>query len=128
MERDKLPFGKMFDSCICPLDTGRKLNGQLKFKKYPGCLLSVFYTLKFTSCVQVKPSTSLQHKPEAIIQSCTVKKVFLEILQISQESTCARVSFFNKFASLRPATLLKKRLWHKCFPDNFVKFLRTLFS
>ena len=93
MERDKLPLGKMFDSCICPLDTGRKLNGQLKFKKYPGCLLSVFYTLKFTSCVQVKPATSLKHKPEAIIQRCTVKKVFLEILQISQENTCARVSF-----------------------------------
>ena len=24
--------------------------------------------------------------------------------------------------------LLKKRLWHSCFPVNFVKFLRTLFS
>ena len=23
------------------------------------------------------------------------------------------------------ATLLKKRLWHRCFPVNFVKFLRT---
>ena len=28
---------------------------------------------------------------------------------------------------LRPATLLKKRLWHRCFPVNFVKFLRTAF-
>ena len=27
----------------------------------------------------------------------------------------------------RPATLLKKRLRHKCFPVNFAKFLRTLF-
>ena len=27
----------------------------------------------------------------------------------------------------RPATLLKKRLWHKCFPVNFAKFLRTTF-
>ena len=27
----------------------------------------------------------------------------------------------------RPATLLKKRLWHMCFPVNFAKFLRTLF-
>ena len=25
----------------------------------------------------------------------------------------------------RPATLLKKRLCHRCFPVNFVKFLRT---
>ena len=35
--------------------------------------------------------------------------------------------FFNKVASLRPATLLKKRLWRRCFPVNFVKFLRTPF-
>ena len=35
--------------------------------------------------------------------------------------------FFNKVAGLSPATLLKKRLWHRCFPVNFVKFLRTPF-
>ena len=35
--------------------------------------------------------------------------------------------FFNKDAGLRPATLLKKWLWHKCFPENFAKFLRTPF-
>ena len=32
---------------------------------------------------------------------------------------------FNKVAA--PATLLKKRLWHRCFPVNFAKFLRTPF-
>ena len=36
-------------------------------------------------------------------------------------------TFFNKVAGLRPATLLKKRLWHRCFPVNFAKFLRTIF-
>ena len=39
--------------------------------------------------------------------------------------------FLNKVAGLRPATrpatLLKKRLWHRCFPVNFTKFLRTSF-
>ena len=35
--------------------------------------------------------------------------------------------FFNKVAGVRPATLLKNRLWHRCFPVNFVKFLRTPF-
>ena len=40
---------------------------------------------------------------------------------------------FTKFTgkhlcqSLRPATLLKKRLWHRCFPLNFEKFLRKGF-
>ena len=35
--------------------------------------------------------------------------------------------FFNKVAGLRPATLLKKRLWHRCFPVSFVRFLWTPF-
>ena len=35
--------------------------------------------------------------------------------------------FFDKVAGLRAATLLKKRLWHRCFHVSFVKFLRTLF-
>ena len=39
---------------------------------------------------------------------------------------CARVSFLIKLQA-PPATLLKKRLWHWCFPVNFAKFLRTPF-
>ena len=35
--------------------------------------------------------------------------------------------FFNKVVGLKPATLLKKRFCHSCFPVNFVKFLRTPF-
>ena len=57
---------------------------------------------------------------EAVAQRFSVKKVFLKILQNSQENTCARVSFF-------PATLLKRRLWHRCFPVIFAKFLRMPF-
>ena len=37
--------------------------------------------------------------------------------------------FFNKVEGLRPATLLKKRLWHSCFPVNFVEpKLRGIFE
>ena len=35
--------------------------------------------------------------------------------------------FFNKAAGVRSATLLKKRLWHMCFPVNFVRFPRISF-
>ena len=70
--------------------------------------------------------TNTPHAEEDV-QRCSVKKVFLEISQNSQENTYARVSFFNKVASLRSTTLLKKRLWHRCFPVNFVRFLRTPF-
>ena len=59
---------------------------------------------------------------EAVTQKCFVKNVFLEILQNSQENMCARVSFLKK---LQARGLQKKRLWHRCFPVNFVKFLRT---
>ena len=31
--------------------------------------------------------------------------------------------FLNKVVCLRPVTLLKKRLWRRCFPVNFVNFL-----
>ena len=37
-------------------------------------------------------------------------------------------SLFNKVAGLRPTTLLKTGLWHRCFPVNFVIFRRTTFS
>ena len=34
---------------------------------------------------------------------------------------------FNKVTGLSLATLLKKKLWHRFFLENFVKFLRTPF-
>ena len=43
---------------------------------------------------------------------------------ISPENSSAK-SLFN--CRLRPATLLKNKLWHRCFPVNFEEFLRTLF-
>ena len=36
-------------------------------------------------------------------------------------------TLFNNVGGLRPATLLKKSLWHRYFPLNFTKFLRTTF-
>ena len=55
--------------------------------------------------------------------SRSIKKVFLKILQNSQGNNCARVSFLTKLQAY--STLLKKRLWHRCFPVNFTKFSRT---
>ena len=37
---------------------------------------------------------------EAVVQMCSVEKVFLKILQNSQENTCARVSFSIKLQAL----------------------------
>ena len=46
---------------------------------------------------------------EAIVQRCSLKKVFLKISQNSQENSCASL-FFNKVLGLWPATLIKKIL------------------
>ena len=80
---------------------------------------------RFTAKLKPMISKSSSHK-KAFAQTCSVKKVFFEISQNSQENTCARVSFLIKLQA-PPATLLKKRLWHSCFPVSFAKFLRTPF-
>ena len=55
-------------------------------------------------------SGSILWKTEAVVQMCTVRKVYLKNSQNSQECNCGRVSFLIKFAGMRPKTLLKKRL------------------
>ena len=58
---------------------------------------------------------------------CSVKKgVLRNSTKFTGKQLCHSL-FFNKVAALRPATLLKKILWHRCFPVNFAKFPRTTF-
>ena len=52
------------------------------------------------------------------------KGVVENFTKFTGKHLCQRI-FFNK--GLRSATLFKKRLWHRCFPVNFVKFSRTCF-
>ena len=59
---------------------------------------------------------------------CSMKKGVLRNFTKFRGKRLCQSLFFNKVAGLRPATLLKKRLWHRCFPVNFAKFLRTPFS
>ena len=54
------------------------------------------------------------------------KGVFRNFIKLTGKHLCQRL-FFNKVAGLRPTTVFKKRLWHRCFPVNFRKFLRTPF-
>ena len=63
---------------------------------------------------------------EAVVRTCSVKKMFLKISQTSQENTCVGVSFLKSY---RPEgyNFIKQRLQHRCFPVNFAKFLKNLF-
>ena len=63
--------------------------------------------------------------------SSDICEIFKNTLQKQPKFTGKRlcqIRVFNKVAGLRPATLLKNKLYHKCFPVNFLKFLRTPFS
>ena len=71
----------------------------------------------------VKLTIQIQKQPPEMCYKKGVLKIFCKI----HRKTPVSESLFNKVARLRPATLIKKKLWHKCFPVNFAKFLRTPF-
>ena len=72
------------------------------------------------------PKFTIQKQPPEVFYKKRCSQKFHKNLQ---ENPCARASFLIKLQAwgLRPATLLKKRLWHKYFPVNFVKFLAIPF-
>ena len=64
---------------------------------------------------------------EVVARRCSVNK---KDVPRNLEFTGKHMSqspFFNKLSGLRPATYLKKRLWHRGFSVNFAKFLRIPF-
>ena len=85
-------------------------------KIYQRVALSELFFIPFTS-------ESLQKQSPEVFCAKGVLRYFTKI---TRKRLCQSL-FFNKVAGLRPTTLLKKRLWHSCFPVNFVKFLRTSF-
>ena len=66
-------------------------------------------------------TTIRSSRPKVSVKRCSWK--FRKI----HRKTPVPESFCYNVAGLRPATLIKKRLWHRCFPMNFAKFLRTSF-
>ena len=65
--------------------------------------------------------------PRSSHRRCSRRKdVLRNFAKFTETDLCQRL-FFNKATGLRPATLLKKKLWRRCFPVNFAKFLRKLF-
>ena len=54
------------------------------------------------------------------------KNIFQNFAKFTGKHLCQSL-LFNKVAVLRSATLLKKRLWPRCFPVNSSKFLRAPF-
>ena len=69
-----------------------KIRKFLKKTFLPEFVTGKFTALNYRSFLRFPLSGQVFSEPVA--QRCSVKEVFLEILQNSQESTCARVSLF----------------------------------
>ena len=60
------------------------------------------------------------HQKKVFCKKCVIKN----FTKFTGKHLCQSI-FFNKVAGLTPSTFLKKRIWHRCFPVNFEKFLRN---
>ena len=64
----------------------------------------------------------LRWAAEAVVQRCSVEKVFLEISQNSQESTCARASFL-----IKACNFIKKETLAEVFSYEFGEISKNTF-
>ena len=64
---------------------------------------------------------------EAVAQKCSVKKMFLEILQNSQENTCARVSFLIKLQVWEKKETIKKETLTQVISCEFWEISKNTF-
>ena len=63
---------------------------------------------------------------ERVVQRCSVKKLFLETSQNSQENTCARVSFLIKLQASGP-NFMKKETLIQVFSCEFCEVSKNNF-
>ena len=59
-------------------------------------IINIWFTYVPLKKLKKLPIVIIKWTAEAVTQRCSIKKVFLEISQNSQENTCARVSFLIK--------------------------------
>ena len=66
----------------------------------------------------------MKQPPEVFYEKmCSYK-----LQKIHRKTPTPESFFIKKIAGLRAAALLKKKLWHRCFPVNFAKCLRNVIS
>ena len=78
-----------------------------------------FYTFQF----HILKSADIE-KAETVAQRCSLKKVFLEISQYSQENTCTGVSFLLK---LLGCNVIKKETPAQVFSCEFFEISKNTF-
>ena len=88
-------------------------------------MVDVFWTSYVPSIYVPCPRGKFLLKPFwTIVTEMFYKKGALKnVARFTRKHFCGSL-FFNEVATVRSATLLKKRLWHRLFPVIFEKFLR----
>ena len=109
-----------------------KTCGRQHLKKFTQSTLEYLVSNKVAVCNFIGNETKLRRQCfpfnfRSSYRKCSIKKGVLRNFSKFTGKHLHQSLFFNKVAGLRPATLLKKMLWHRCFPLNFQKFLRTPF-
>ena len=66
------------------------------------------------------------YRSEAVLRRCSIKKVFIEVSQNSQENTCAKVTFLIKLQA-QIYDFIKKETLAQVFSCEFCEFLTTPF-
>ena len=135
-------------TALVSLDPQRRCHNTAVFKMFT----TVSFRSEIAASMVIKNGTSLEVFSTAFCKICqsswiskpsNIRKYLVNFRSSRPEVFCrkgvlknfAKFSgkhlyqslFISKVADLRPATLLKKRLQNRCFPVNFVKFLRTAF-
>ena len=79
------------------------------------------------SCsVELKTIQPIEHRSRH--RRCYIKiSVFRNVAKFTGKHLHQSLSFNKAQGQARPATILEKRFWHRCFPVNFVKFSRISF-
>ena len=90
-------------------------------------LILIFLFLVRDVAVTIRTITLVSNNQNQLPEVLYKKGVLLNFAKFTGKHPFQGL-FFNKVAGLRPATLLKKRLWHRCFSVNFAKFLRIPFA
>ena len=97
----------------------------LAFANFPRAILALLSMLVVLCPMERRFSYTILIRSSH--RRCSMEKgVLRNFTKFTGKHLCQNL-VFNKLAGLRPATLLKKRVWHRCFPVNFVKFLKTPF-
>ena len=108
-------------TCSCPEKIHLRVTSPASLKKIIFILENIAFLLKHHFDWHPRKGPRSSH------QRCSTRNsVLRNFAKITGKNMC-QILFFNKATGLRLATLLKKRLWRRCFPVNFAKFLRTHF-